>query len=219
MIDKKKFKNAINKSQKAMQNAPTDQSMTVDVKNEELEAQIKVYTKEKTRENLNRLIEIARKCRLLVPANLNEQNQPVPCLLNSQENGLFFPAYTSKEQIPQEPKSPAIINMPYLAINEVACRQAEHIGGIVINPFTDNLVFKMPLVQRIEEVEKARKNAGKVKTMQLTPEQYVLFERKQFEFGFLPRRLFENGKEMMEQLCEKKEEYIRTCRKIFPLWF
>ena len=48
MIDKKKFKNAINKSQKAMQNAPTDQSMTVDVKNEELEAQIKVYTKEKT---------------------------------------------------------------------------------------------------------------------------------------------------------------------------
>ena len=89
MIDKKKFKNAINKSQKAMQNAPTDQSMTVDVKNEELEAQIKVYTKEKTRENLNRLIEIARKCRLLVPANLNEQNQPVPCLLNSQENGLF----------------------------------------------------------------------------------------------------------------------------------
>ena len=71
MIDKKKFKNAINKSQKAMQNAPTDQSMTVDVKNEELEAQIKVYTKEKTRENLNQLIEIARKCRLLVPANLN----------------------------------------------------------------------------------------------------------------------------------------------------
>ena len=68
MIDKKKFKNAINKSQKAMQNAPTDQSMTVDVKNEELEAQIKVYTKEKTRENLNQLIEIARKCRLLVPA-------------------------------------------------------------------------------------------------------------------------------------------------------
>ena len=203
MIDKKKFKNAINKSQKAMQNAPTDQSMTVDVKNEELEAQIKVYTKEKTRENLNQLIEIARKCRLLVPANLNEQNQPVPCLLNSQENGLFFPAYTSKEQIPQEPKSPAIINMPYLAINEVACRQAEHIGGIVINPFTDNLVFKMPLVQRIEEVEKARKNAGKVKTMQLTPEQYVLFERKQFEFGFLPRRLFENGKEMMEQLQKK----------------
>ena len=124
---------------------------------------------------------------------MNEQNQPVPCLHNSQENGLFFPAYTSKEQIPQEPKSPAIINMPYLAINEVACRQAEHIGGIVINPFTDNLVFKMPLVQRIEEVEKARKNAGKVKTMQLTPEQYVLFERKQFEFGFLPRRLFENG--------------------------
>ena len=53
MIDKKKLKNAINKSQKAMQNAPTDLSMTVDVKNEELEAQIKVYTKEKNRENLN----------------------------------------------------------------------------------------------------------------------------------------------------------------------
>ena len=42
MIDKKKLRNAINKSQKAMQNKPTDPSMTVDVKNEDLEAQIKV---------------------------------------------------------------------------------------------------------------------------------------------------------------------------------
>ena len=207
MIDKKKLKDAINNNQKAAQNGPTDPNMTIDVKNEELEAQIKVYTKEKTGDNLNQLIEIARKCRLLVPANINEQKQPVPCLINSQENGLFFPAYTSKEQIPQEPRSEAVINMPYLAINELACRQAENIGGIVINPFTDNLVFKMPLVKRIDEVEKGRRNP-KVKTMQLTPEQYVLFERKQFEFGFLPKRFFESGKKVMEELGEKKEEYI-----------
>lgn len=44
--------------------------------------------------------------------------------------------------------------------------------------------------------------------MQLTQEQYLLFERKQFEFGFMPKRFFAQGKQMMDDLCEKKEEYM-----------
>ena len=47
-----------------------------------------------------------------------------------------------------------------------------------------------------------------INRMKLTPEQYLLFERKQFEFGFLPKRFFEQGKQMMDDLCEKKEEYV-----------
>ena len=46
------------------------------------------------------------------------------------------------------------------------------------------------------------------KKMQLTQEQYLLFERKQFEFGFMPKRFFAQGKQMMDDLCEKKEEYM-----------
>ena len=87
MIDKKKLKDVM-KKQDLKQEKPTDPSMTLDVKNEDVEAQIDLYLKEKTGENLNALIELMRTRRVLVPANLNDEKKPVPCLINSPKNGL-----------------------------------------------------------------------------------------------------------------------------------
>lgn len=214
MIDKKKLSNAIKNSKDNPQKPPVDPNLTLDVKNEKLEELVKQYTDEKNADNLNALIEELRKCRLLVPANINEEKKPVPCMLNSKDKGMYFPVYTALKQIPQSPRSEAIINMPYLAVNEMTAQQQENLGGVAINPFTDNLIFKMPLVLRIQEVEKKRRELAKQggepkkKTLQLTPEQYLQFERRQFEFGFLPKRFFEQGQAFMDELCEKKEEYI-----------
>ena len=214
MIDKKKLSDAIKNSKDNPQKPPVDPNLTLDVKNEKLEELVKQYTDEKNADNLNALIEELRKCRLLVPANINEEKKPVPCMLNSKDKGMYFPVYTALKQIPQSPRSEAIINMPYLAVNEMTAQQQENLGGVAINPFTDNLIFKMPLVLRIQEVEKKRRELAKQggepkkKTLQLTPEQYLQFERRQFEFGFLPKRFFEQGQAFMEELCEKKEEYI-----------
>ena len=214
MIDKKKLSDAIKNSKDNPQKPPVDPNLTLDVKNEKLEELVKQYTDEKNADNLNALIEELRKCRLLVPANINEEKKPVPCMLNSKDKGMYFPVYTALKQIPQSPRSEAIINMPYLAVNEMTAQQQENLGGVAINPFTDNLIFKMPLVLRIQEVEKKRRELAKQggepkkKTLQLTPEQYLQFERRQFEFGFLPKRFFEQGQTFMDELCEKKEEYI-----------
>lgn len=214
MIDKKKLSDAIKNSKDNPQKPPVDPNLTLDVKNEKLEELVKQYTDEKNADNLNALIEELRKCRLLVPANINEEKKPVPCMLNSKDKGMYFPVYTALKQIPQSPRSEAIINMPYLAVNEMTAQQQENLGGVAINPFTDNLIFKMPLVLRIQEVEKKRRELAKQggepkkKTLQLTPEQYLQFERRQFEFGFLPKRFFEQGQAFVDELCEKKEEYI-----------
>ena len=214
MIDKKKLSDAIKNSKDNPQKPPVDPNLTLDVKNEKLEELVKQYTDEKNADNLNALIEELRKCRLLVPANINEEKKPVPCMLNSKDKGMYFPVYTALKQIPQSPRSEAIINMPYLAVNEMTAQQQENLGGVAINPFTDNLIFKMPLVLRIQEVEKKRRELAKQggepkkKTLQLTPEQYLQFEPRQFEFGFLPKRFFEQGQAFMDELCEKKEEYI-----------
>ncbi len=214
MIDKKKLSDAIKNSKDNPQKPPVDPNLTLDVKNEKLEELVKQYTDEKNADNLNALIEELRKCRLLVPANINEEKKPVPCMLNSKDKGMYFPVYTALKQIPQSPRSEAIINMPYLAVNEMTAQQQENLGGVAINPFTDNLIFKMPLVLRIQEVEKKRRELAKQggepkkKTLQLTPEQYLQFERRQFEFGFLPKRFFEQGQAFMDELCEKKEGYI-----------
>lgn len=203
MMDKKRLKSVMLEKKGE---APTDPELTLDVKNPEVEAQMRAYSREKTGESLGLLITKLREARLLVPATLNEKKQPVPCALKAPTGEMLFPVYTSKEQIPAEPKSPVIINMPFLAVNRMVANPGANATGIVINPFTDNLVFKEPLVKRIEEVESQRRN-GK-KTVELTPEQYTAFERRQFETKFLPQRLFANGKELFAALCEKKEACI-----------
>lgn len=219
MIDKKKFNSArfnnakFNDAMKGRMKPgaskiPTDPGMTIHVKNPEVEEQMKAYAKKRTPENLNALVEKLRQSRLLVPANLNDKKQPMPCLIKSPEGDLFLPVYTSREQIPKEPKSEVVINMPYLAVNQLAAKKEGNTAGIVINPFSDNLVFKTPLIDKIEEAEKLRRAGVQKKTMQLTPEQYMCFERRQFEFGFLPKRFFEQKKEMLDALCDKKEAYI-----------
>ena len=123
MIDKKKLSDAIKNSRDNPQKPPVDPNLTLDVKNEKLEELVKQYTDEKNADNLNALIEELRKCRLLVPANINEEKKPVPCMLNSKDKGMYFPVYTALKQIPQSPRSDAIINMPYLAVKEMTAQQ------------------------------------------------------------------------------------------------
>lgn len=203
MIDKKKLQNALNN--KTKKPLPKDLNMTLEVKNDEVEALMKEYLEEKTPENLNKLIEQIRTCRVLVPANLNEKRQPLPCLIRGPKDEIYLPLYTCLKQVPKEPKSAAIMNMPYLAVNHMAIQQGKKVMGIIINPFTQPLVFKRPLVEKIDDVEKKRKASGSVK---LTEDQYLQYERKEFEYSHLPKRLFQQGREMMDLLCEKKEEYI-----------
>ncbi len=183
-----------------------DPSMTIELKNPEVEELMKIYAGEKTQENLERLLQKIRTARLLVPANLNDKKQPVPCVLKGIGEDMFLAAYTQKEQIPEEPKTDAVINMPYLALNQMAVRPEAKVTGIVLNPFTDKLVFRKQLLERISQVETYRRNVSE--QIQLTPEQYVLYERKRFEFQYLPGRFFEQGKSVVEELCAEREEYV-----------
>jgi hypothetical protein len=192
---------------------PTDPNLTLEVNNDRLENLLVSYTGEKNAQNLNALISHLHTCRVLVPANLNDKKQPVPCFIKNSKGDTFMPLYTSKKQIPKEPKAPAILNMPYEAVNKTAANPALHVDGIVINPFSNNLIFKKELVQKIDEVDQQMAQAkaqGKPqqKTVKLTPQQYAVFERKQFEFRFLPKKFFEEGASFIDELSGKKEAYI-----------
>jgi HD-GYP domain-containing protein (c-di-GMP phosphodiesterase class II) len=112
-----------------------------------------------------------------------------------------------------------ILNMPYVAVNKMTVGPSIKVDGIAINPFSNNLILKKELLQRIDEVDQQRAEAMKngqaaagaqpqVRELKLTPQQYVVFERKQYEFRFLPKKLFEEGKTFIEELSSKKEEYI-----------
>lgn len=183
-------------------------NMTLDVQNNEAEQQIKNYMNDKSKENLNILISLIKNCRVLVPAAVNEKQQPVPAVLKTKEDTIYFPIFTSKKEYEAAPKAQAILNMPYLAVNEIALKRQPELAGIVINPFTDNLMFKRPLLERIDIVEKAKANPDGVKEVKLTEEQYKAFERRHFEMTNLPKSLFEKGQEFIDKIKTDKEQYI-----------
>lgn len=189
-------------------NKPVNPNMTLDVKNNEVEQQIKNYLNDKSKENLNILINLIRDSRVLVPAAVNQKQQPVPALLRTKEEETYFPIFTSKEQYADAPKAQAIMNMPYLAVNQLSLKHEPPLAGIVINPFTDNLMFKRPLIERIDIIENAKTNPDGSKNVQLTEEQYKAFERRHFEFTSLPKAFFEKGQEFVDNLCSNKEQYI-----------
>jgi hypothetical protein len=205
----------------------------LEVNNDQLEALLVRYSSEKNAESLNMLVSHLHGCRVLMPANINDKKQPVPCFIKNSNGNVFLPLYTSKKQIPQAPKSPVVLNIPYAAVNKMAAGAAVKVDGIAINPFSNNLILKKELVQRIDEVDQQRAEALKknaksgtaddgtqpvsgaagqakrvVKEVKLSAQQYVVFERKQYEFRFLPKKLFDDGKAFVEELSSKKEEYI-----------
>lgn len=203
----------------------TDPQVTIDVRNEKLEEFVTAYAKEKTKEALNTLLNHLRTCRVLMPAMLNDKKQPVPAFLKNKEGVVYLPIYSQKEQIPKEPKVPAILNMPFLAVLQMANKPELEIKGIAVNPFTQNLILKEELIRRMDTIERehaeAMKKAGAavhadgtitpqpgMKAIRMNAKQYAVFERKQFEMRFLPKKFFDEGKAFMDELCEKKEEYV-----------
>ncbi len=202
-MDKNKIKNKLK----------DDPAFTLEVQNPEVEELMAQYSSDKKAETLNKLIEKCTKSRFLVPANVGENNKPIPLFIKNGEGEAFMPIYTSKAQLSKDHPSPCIVNMPFLAVNNMVANKESKLDGIAFNPFTHNLIFKKPLVEKIEAVEKARREGHptsptKGKTVQMTAEQYVIFERMQYEHIFLPAKMFEGGKEFMDRLADEKEKLI-----------
>jgi len=130
-----------------------DNKVTMEITNDKLEEAIKVYLSERTKENLGIVLNLLRPTKLLVPAMLKAPNQPVPCFLKSGTGETFLAVYTSKEQIPAEPKSQAILSMPFPACNDIVVKEELKLMGMVVNPFTDNLVLRKELVEKLHEAD------------------------------------------------------------------
>ena len=179
--------------------------MTMEITNDRLEEAIREYAADRTKENLSTVLNLLRPTKLLVPAMLKAPDQPVPCLLKDNNGQQFLAVYTSKSQIPEEPKSQAILSMPFPMCNSFVVKAEIPLAGIAINPFSDNLVLKAELIRKLYEADQ---KAGQVKKVKMTPEQFRVFVRRQVEFGILPKRLFADGEVFVNQLCGEKEQFV-----------
>lgn len=182
-----------------------DEKMTMEITNDRLEEAIREYAADRTKERLTEILNLLRPTKLLVPAMLKGPNQPIPCFLKNNHGEQFLVVYTSKAQIPEEPKSQAILNMTFPACNNVVAKLGEELMGMVINPFTDNLILKRELIEKLHEADE---KAAKTKQVKMTPAQFDVFVKKQVEYGILPKRLYAEGQEFVDKLCEEREVFI-----------
>ena len=197
-----------------------DEKITMEITNDKLEEAIKTYGEDHSKENLTTVLNLLRPTKLLVPAMLTAPDKPAPCFLKSSNGEQFLAVYTSKKQIPDEPKSQAILVMPFVTCNSIVVKPELTITGMVINPFSDNLVLKKELVEKLHEADV---KASQMKQVKMTPEQFQVFIKKQVEFGILPKRLHAEGEKFVKQLCEEKESFVNqifaeACReaKLYP---
>jgi hypothetical protein len=197
-----------------------DSNTTMEITNDKLEEAIKTYAADHSTENLRNVLNLLRPTRLLVPAMLKGPNQPTPCFLKSSNGEQFLAVYTSKEQIPAEPKSQAILSMPFVSCNEIVAKPNLNISGMVINPFSDNLVLKRELVEKLHEADQ---KTAQVKQVKMTPAQYAVFVKKQLEFGVLPKRLFTEKATFVDRICEERETFVNAIfeegfreKKLYP---
>ena len=114
----------------------------MEITNDRLEEAIQAYATEKTKENLSTVLNLLRPTKLLVPAMLQAPDKPIPCFLKSNEGEQFLAVFTSKKQIPEEPKSQAILNMTFPACNSIVAKPELNLAGMAINPSTNNLGLK-----------------------------------------------------------------------------
>lgn len=177
------------------------------LENNELEQLIHTYIEEKTGDNLNQLLNHLTTRRILLPAAVDEKTKkPLPALIKSKEGETFQPVFTSAEQTKAAPNSMGLLNMPYTSVNEMVAKANEQVRGVVINPFSDNLMLRRELILKIQEVEEMKKQGAK--QVRMSEEQYVIFERVVFEKNFLPKTLFAQGRDFFRQLEERKAGYL-----------
>lgn len=182
-----------------------DEKTTMEITNDRLEEAIQEYIDDRTPERLGTVLNLLRPTKLYVPAMLMAPNQPLPCFLKSNTGEQYLAVYTTKEQIPEEPKSQALLCMPFPSCNSIVMKPELDIVGIVINPFSNNLVLRKELIAKLYEADQ---KAAKVKQVKMTPEQFHVFAKRQVEFGVLPKRLFTEGEEFVEKICGERETLV-----------
>ena len=185
-----------------------EDKQTKQISNERAEAAILEYKAEQTKENFSKVLNMLRPSQLFVPSLVNEEKKPMPLFLKNKEGEQFLTVFTSQKHATEEIKRQAVIVMPFPVCNSLVANDKFQLKGMVINPYTDNLILKTDLVKRLYEADLALAKQTKERQMELTPAQYRQRVRNRVEYQALPGRLYTEGEAFVNRLCEEKEAFI-----------
>lgn len=146
-----------------------DKNQTRQISNEAVETAIREYTGEQTKENLTKVVNLLRPSLLMVPAMVSEEKKPVPLFLKNQEGVAFLAVFTGKNQVPEEMRKQTVMVMPFPMCNGIVADDKFGLRGMVINPYTDNLILHADFIKRLYEADKELAKRMKQRRQDITP--------------------------------------------------
>ncbi len=192
--------------------------------NEPLEAAIKNFKTDQSNENMVKILSSLAQATVMQPVflpadadkaalrKLIEKSQsektpvqpgagtrPLPVVLKNEKGEQFFAIFTGKSQIPEKQKYPGIMYIPFRECARLAVKENLQLAGVVLNPFTDNLVLHKAALDMINQ-NVAKQTAN----VELSLGDAIA----QME---LPRNFHQDRRKFMEEIAGKKEEFVAEC--------
>lgn len=186
--------------------------------NEELEAAVKAFKAEQTKENMVKIMTYLEKATVMqpgvlpqgmdpqkvqelvraskggkVPVRMTDQTKPAPVVLKDDKGQQFFAVFTGKEQIPENRRFPAMMYLPFKECAKMAAKKELGLSGIVLNPFTDNLVLHQAAMEMADRRE-----------TRLLPEDLAARD------GF-SGRFYQDKAGFMDEIAGRKEDFVLEC--------
>lgn len=127
---------------------------------------------------------------------------PAPCMIQNGQGEDYIPLFTSMEELKKGNKGfPLSLNVKFDTAAEIV-QKNENIVGLVVNPFSHNLVMQL-------NRDKLQKKVEQAQSEEITVEQYHALARRQMEAAYLPSQLFEKKEQMVDRLCQGKGALLR----------
>lgn len=160
---------------------------------------------------------------------------PQPYLLRKNDGQSVLPVFTSKEQIPEEKRTPMLLYMPYSACVTLVMSNPDKIQEIALNPFTKGLTINKPPIEVAYKRFQARQNGNVLpqgrshsrdseqtlsamaasdattegtRTVQMTGKEFRRLVNSRAAMVILPMFFLGNPKKSMEQFMEQKEAFL-----------
>lgn len=128
-----------------------------------------------------------------------EGAHPQPCILENDKKQRFLAVFTSEEELRKNqtaPKFPLTLNMDFSSCEKLL-KEHSDLEGIVINAFTQNVIFQL------------NKKQSEKKEIQVTLEQFHILTRNKMESFYLPKQLFDKKGSFISELCDGQGAFMK----------
>jgi|GEM_PF-3249397 len=206
--------------------------------NEAVETAMKAFLGEKNNENMAKLMQVMKDARFLVPADfppeikkqviekakrgekIDVKSAPrmLPIIVQNQKGEHFAPAYTSRSQMKEDAKYPAILNVTIDELLRIGSAPQLDLKGIIVNPDTDKMILHPKFIDAMKKVKAAQAQQGQaapqgkpqVKEFKMSRAQFELYARRTCEWGIIPRVVYKENAEFMKKLEDQPGKFMAS---------